>query len=221
MKTNRYLEKRLKIREALETKMKEKKLEKDRENYAAKSKRENPEALSARQKMAIRNVTSGKFPSPRSALRAAGYAQTTPVASVLNRPLVKSALTDAMDKIGLTHEHIVLPIKRALTATRSFVSRDGDVISTDLPDYKYQLEASRDAVAIFGGVPKVGEGTPTAHGLNLFIAVDTGQGRGVQVSAHGLRPTKTIQSEAQLNIQVQDQGPKNIQAGRPDPRLND
>ena len=55
------------------------------------------------------------------------------------------------------------------------------MIESQVPDHKTRLEASRDAVALLGGIPKVGEGTPTAHGLNLFIAVDHGQERSEQM----------------------------------------
>src|SRR3954462_9667538 len=54
----------------------------------------------------------------------------------------------------------------ALKATRSYVNKDGLMVESLVPDH------SRDAVALLGGIPKVGEGTPRAHGLNLFIAVD-------------------------------------------------
>ena len=55
------------------------------------------------------------------------------------------------------------------------------MVESQVPDHKIRLEASRDAVALFGGIPMVGEGTPTAHGLNLFIAVDHSQDRSVEM----------------------------------------
>ena len=74
----------------------------------------------------------------------------------------------------MTLKHIVQPIADALTANKSYVNKDGLMVESHVPDHKIRLEASRDAVALLGGIPKVGEGTPTAHGLNLFIAVDPG-----------------------------------------------
>jgi hypothetical protein len=74
----------------------------------------------------------------------------------------------------VTLKHIVQPIADALKATKSYVNKEGLMVESQVPDHKIRLEASRDAVALLGGIPKVGEGTPTAHGLNLYIAVDHG-----------------------------------------------
>ena len=107
----------------------------------------------------------------------AGYAKSTAEKkshTFLQRPLVKSALTNALERVGVTLEHIVQPIADALKATKSYVTKEGLMVESHVPDHKIRLEASRDAVALLGGIPKVGEGTPTAHGLNLFIAVDHG-----------------------------------------------
>ena len=114
------------------------------------------------------------------AAKDAGYAKSTAEKkshTFLQRPLVRSALTNALERSGVTLEHIVQPIADALKATRSYVNKDGLMVESQVPDHKIRLEASRDAVALFGGIPKVGEGTPTAHGLNLFIAVDPGTRR--------------------------------------------
>ena len=83
----------------------------------------------------------------------------------------------ALERLGVTLEHIVQPIADALRAPKSYVNQDGLMIESHVPDHKIRLEASRDAVALLGGIPKVGEGTPTAYGLNLFIAVDHGPRR--------------------------------------------
>ena len=111
------------------------------------------------------------------AAKDAGYANSTAEKkshTILQRPLVKSALTNALERAGVTLVHIVQPIADALKATKSYVDKDGLMVESQVPDHKIRLEASRDAVALLGGIPKVGEGTPTAHGLNLFIAVDHG-----------------------------------------------
>jgi hypothetical protein len=122
-------------------------------------------------------VAAGK--SRIQAAKDAGYATSTAEKksyTFLQRPLVKSALTEAMVRIGMTHEMMVQPLKDALTATRSYVDpKSGLLVETQVPDHKMRLEASRDAVAIFGGIPKVGESTPSAHGLNLFISVASAQ----------------------------------------------
>jgi len=62
---------------------------------------------------------------------------------------------------GMAHGHLACGFREAHWACRA----------TQVPDHKFRLEASRAAVALLGGVPKVGEGTPTAHGLNLFVSV--------------------------------------------------
>lgn len=201
-------------------------------------KRPYKSSLDARSRKLVRNLTSGKFTTRRAALIDAGYAPTTTPSSVLNRPLVKSALTDAMRALGITDELLLTPLKEALTATRSYVhGKSGEMVETSIPDHKIRLEASRDGVAILGGIPKVGEGTPNAHGLNLFVAVDNGQGKRVEVSAHAVRSASS--PSPQLSVSIQDQGTKNVQAphhraplvvnppsvpldsNAPDPALND
>lgn len=177
-----------------------------------KSKRPGSPTLKA--KKLVRNLTSGKFASQRAAAIDAGYSPHTSPSSVLNRPLVKSALTDAMLKLGITNDLLLQPIKDALQATRSYVDPARGLIETSIPDHKLRLEASRDGVAILGGIPKVGEGTPNAHGLNLFVAVDNGRGGSVQVSAHAARSES---KPSQVAVTIQDTSPKNVQASRPTP----
>ena len=83
----------------------------------------------------------------------------------------------------MTLDDIVRPIADALNANKSYVTNDGLMVESQVPEYKIRLEAARIAVALLGGIPKVGEGTPTAHGLNLFVSVD-----------HGPRPELDIPS---------------------------
>ena len=111
------------------------------------------------------------------AAKDAGYATSTAEKksyAILQRPLVSSEFTKALERARVTLAHIVQPIADALKATKSYVNKDGVMVESQVPDHKIRLEASRDAVALLGGIPKVGEGTTTAHGLNLFIAVDHG-----------------------------------------------
>jgi len=140
--------------------------------------RANKLTLDERERRFVKGVVAGK--SLTQAAKDAGYARSTAekkAYAILQRPLVRSALTNALGRLGVTLEHIVQPIADALKATRSFVNKDGLMVGSQVPDHKIRLEASRDAVALLGGIPKVGEGTPTAHGLNLFIAVDHGPRR--------------------------------------------
>ena len=140
--------------------------------------RANRQTLDERERLFVKGLVKGN--AMIQAAKDAGYATSTVEKesyAILQRPLVKSALTEAMTKIGMTHEMMVQPLKDALTAMRSYVDpKSGLLFETQVPDHKMRLEGSRVAVAIFGGIPKVGEGTPTAHGLNLFIAIDHGQG---------------------------------------------
>jgi len=140
--------------------------------------RANRQTLDERERLFVKGLVKGN--AMIQAAKDAGYATSTAEKksyAILQRPLVKSALTEAMTKIGMTHELMVQPLKDALTAMRSYVDpKSGLLVETQVPDHKMRLEASRVAVAIFGGIPKVGEGTPTPHGLNLFIAIDHGQG---------------------------------------------
>jgi hypothetical protein len=91
---------------------------------------------------------------------------------------------------------IVQPIADALKATKSYVNQDSLMVESLVPDHKIRLEAARDGVALLGGIPKVGEGTPTAHGLNLFIAVDHGQGRSVKMPPRVMKDITPSQPSA-------------------------
>ncbi len=135
--------------------------------------RVNRQTLDERERRFVKGVVAGK--SLTQAAKDAGYAKSTAEKkshTFLQRPLVRSALTIALGQAGVTLVDIVQPIADALKATRSYVNKDGLMAQSQVPDHKIRLEASRDAVALLGGIPKVGEGTPTAHGLNLFITVD-------------------------------------------------
>ena len=46
------------------------------------------------------------------------------------------------------------------------------IIESQIPDHQTRLAACDRAVNLLGGIPKVGESTPAAHGLNVFITVD-------------------------------------------------
>jgi hypothetical protein len=121
------------------------------------------------------------------------------------------------------------------------VNTDGLMVESQVPDHKIRLEASRAAVALFGGIPKVGEGTPTAHGLNLFIAVDHGQDRIVEVPPRVMTDITPAQPSAappqtpqqprhdkavaevprvRKAMQIQE-APRNQQGPAPNPQLND
>jgi hypothetical protein len=205
--------------------------------------RANRQTLDERERRFVKGLVKGN--SMIQAAKDAGYATSTAEKksyAILQRPLVKSAFTDAMVRIGMTHEMMVQPLKDALTATRSYVDPKSELlVETQVPDHKIRLEASRAAVALLGGIPKVGEGTPTAHGLNLFIAVDHGQGQSEQMpprvmteitpsrpSAAPPIPTqqprhdKAVTGAPQVRVAVQIQdAPWNQHGPAPNPQLNE
>jgi hypothetical protein len=153
--------------------------------------------LDERERRFVEGVTEGK--SMTQAAKDAGYATSTAEKksyAILQRPLVKSELAKVLERAGVMLVHIVNPIADALTATTSYVNKDGLMVESHVPDHKTRLEASRDAVALFGGIPKVGEATPSAHGLNLFIAVDHGQGRSVEMPPRVIKDVTPSQPAA-------------------------
>lgn len=122
--------------------------------------RANKLTLDERERRFVKGVVAGK--SLTQAAKNAGYATSTAEKksyAILQRPLVRSELTKALERAGVTLEHIVRPLSEALTAMRSYVDpKSGLLVETSVPDHKIRLEASRNAVALFGGIPKVGEG---------------------------------------------------------------
>ena len=131
----------------------------------------NKQGLDKRERKLIAGVAAGK--SDIQAAKDAGYATSTAekkASAMLRRPLVQSELTKAFERHGLTMKRIVQPIVAGLTANLSMVV-DGMMIESDFPDHRIRLAASDRAVKLLGGIPKVGESTPSASGLNIFISV--------------------------------------------------
>lgn len=154
--------------------------------------------LTSREQRLVQGVARGK--SKAQAARDAGYAESTALkqaSTILNRPLVRSVLTEALEEAGATMRKVVQPVVDALEANvrvlKVVPDPEGDgkkkcLIEIEAPDHKTRLEAHDRAVALYGGVPKVGEGTPTTGGLTIFI--DT-----VQVGpagSSGSQPTKVV-----------------------------
>ena len=182
--------------------------------------RANKLTLDERERRFVKGVVAGK--SMTQAAKDAGYSHSTAEKksyAILQRPLVRSALTNAMERAGMTLVNIVQPIADALKATKSYVNKDGLMVESQVPDHKIRLEASRDAVALLGGIPKVGEGTPTAHGLNLFIAVDHGQGRSVEMPPRVMNDITPSLTPTAPPIPTQPS--RNQQGPSSNPQLND
>jgi hypothetical protein len=129
--------------------------------------------LDKRERKFIAGVAAGK--SDIQAAKDAGYSKSTAekkAYSILKRPLVQSELTKALELCGVKLADIMLPIAKALKATRHFVHPKFGMQNTIFDDHQVQLNAADRAIKLLGGIPKVGESTPSAHGLNLFISVD-------------------------------------------------
>ena len=136
----------------------------------------NKQCLDKRERKLVAGFVAGK--SLTQAAKDAGYAKSTAekkASAILHRPLVRSELTKAMERLGHTMESIVLPIADALKARKSYVHPKAGLLESGCPDHAIRLAAADRAVRLMGGIPKVGESTPSASGLNLFISVDSGQ----------------------------------------------
>ncbi len=131
--------------------------------------------LTGKETSFVKGLAEGR--SQAGAARRTGYSEqvaTKKAYQMLQRPLVQSAFTDALERAGLTWDQIVKPLKEALEATIHLEdSRRKRLIDTGVPDLKVRQQAHDRAVALYGGIPKTGEAVPAAHGLNLFIAVGT------------------------------------------------
>lgn len=135
-----------------------------------------PEILSKRERKFVAGVVAGK--TKMQAAIDAGYTPETARAksySFLNRPLVRSAITDALERLGVTYERMVQPVADALEATKFVPAGSRETLDgtkseyVEIPDHPTRLAAHDRAIALVGAVPKVGEATPAAHGLTLIV----------------------------------------------------
>ena len=130
--------------------------------------------LSVRQRRLVRFRAKGY--SVERAGQLAGYGSETQTSGILRRPLVQSALTDALRKQGITLGKIVKPIKDALSANlvTTFM---GTATKTKLPDHKTRLEASELAMSLHGGLPKQIELPPLPREPLTVIFESDGHGQ--------------------------------------------
>lgn len=96
---------------------------------------------------------------------------------ILDRPLVKTALTDALERLGITFERILQPIVDGLEAT--VLVKNSQLLAvkkTSIPDVPVRLQAHDRAVALLGGVPNnVKPLEPKSKGLIvMFGAIKPG-----------------------------------------------
>ena len=115
--------------------------------------------------------------SKREAVRQAGYSDSTAekkAYDIVNRPLVQTALTEALERQGVTFDQILKPVIDALNATVIVRTLEGPV-KTKLPDHRIRLEAHDRLVRLYGGTPKAADPLPPAPpGLTIIIQRDGG-----------------------------------------------
>jgi len=130
--------------------------------------------LTRRERRLAKGVAAGK--PVREAALAAGYSSSvakTKAYKIIRSPRVQSFLTDAMEKLGVTAEMIVQPIKNALLATRTVAikTKEGEVqLKTDEPDVRLQLEGFDRAERLYGVTLTKHEVPPLPRG-NLTVVI--------------------------------------------------
>jgi len=113
----------------------------------------------------------------REAVRQAGYSPMTAekkAYAIVKRPLVQSALTEALERQGMTFGRILKPVIHALDATLIARTLAGSV-QTKLPDHRIRLEAHDRLVRLYGGTPRASEIPPLPpRGLVVIIQKEGG-----------------------------------------------
>jgi hypothetical protein len=113
----------------------------------------------------------------REAVRQAGYSPMTAekkAYAIVKRPLVQSALTEALERQGMTFGRILKPVIHALDATVIDRTLAGSV-QTNLPDQRIRLEAHDRLVRLYGGTPRASEIPPLPpRGLVVIIQKEGG-----------------------------------------------
>jgi hypothetical protein len=111
------------------------------------------------------------------AVEEAGYSPITAqkkAYDIVKRPLVQTALTEALERQGMTFDRILKPVVDALDATVVAHTLAGPV-KTKLPDHRIRLEAHNRLVSLYGGTPRGSEIPPLpAQGLVVIIQKEGG-----------------------------------------------
>lgn len=93
---------------------------------------------------------------------------------IVKRPLVQSALTEALERQGVTFNRILQPVVDALDATVIARTLAGPV-KTNLPDHRIRLEAHDRLVSLYGGTPRASKIPPIPpRGLVVIIQKEGG-----------------------------------------------
>ena len=112
----------------------------------------------------------------------AGYARSTAYKSsfaMIERPQVKTFLTEAFLAKGLTSDKMIQPVLDGYEAkVKVFNRKVGGFVLTDEPDHDIRLKAYGRAVAAFGVIPREVEmPAPARPGLIVIIGRESDQGK--------------------------------------------
>jgi phage terminase small subunit len=130
------------------------------------------EGATIRERRLVQGVLKGQ--SVRQAAVRAGYADSSASSNaylILDRPRVRSLLTDALERAGLTEDTLAAPLLAALNARVQIINtRTMAAVEVDLPDHATRLTAVEKIIALYGYVPKrVEMPDPPAEGLTVHI----------------------------------------------------
>jgi hypothetical protein len=151
--------------------------------------------------------------SKREAVRQAGYSPMTAekkASAIVKRPLVQSALTEALERRGATLERILGPLVDALDANVIVTcERLGFARETLLPDYDIRIRAADRLVGLYGGRPKSSMmPPPAAKGLTVIISKEdapepvTQQTSNVTIDRTKIQPTGTSSGDREPKIKI-------------------
>ena len=128
--------------------------------------------IQPRQKKFAQGLLAGKT-KVKAALDA-GYAPSTAYKSsfaLIERPQIRTFLTEAFQAQGMTPEKMIQPVLDAYEAKLKVFSREvGGLVLTDEPDHDVRLKAYDRATAAFGVIPREVEMQPPPRpGLVVII----------------------------------------------------
>ena len=113
-------------------------------------------ALDPRERRFAQGVARGK--TKVQAARDAGYTESTALKksfALIDRPRIRSFLTDALEQAGLAPDHIVQAAIEALNANHILKSmEDRKVYESDVPDHDARMRAMDRLVDLYGGAPR-------------------------------------------------------------------
>ena len=154
--------------------------------------RKSTQRIQQRQKKFAQGLIAGK--TKVQAALDAGYARSTAYKSsfaMIDRPQIRTFLTEAYRAAGLTPEKMIQPVLDAYEAKLKVFSRDaGGLILTDDPDHEIRLKAYDRAVAAFGAIPREVEMPPPARpGLVVMLGRESDRDKAPAIVASADRPT--------------------------------